>query len=43
MGYDEYLIDACLQKSGGKSVDQCLNWIMDNQHRIKKPSSRPIA
>lgn len=43
MGYEEYLIDACIENGVGRSVDQCLNWIMDNQHKIKKPSSRPIA
>lgn len=43
MGYDEYLIDACIQSmSGYKTAENCLNWIENNMHKIKPPS-KPVA
>lgn len=43
MGYDEYLIDACIQSmSGYKTAENCLNWIEKNMHKIKPPS-KPVA
>lgn len=39
MGYDDYLIEACLQQINEyKTVESCINWIENNMHKIKPPT-----
>ena len=40
MGYEEYLIDACIENGINRSVDQAINWLSDNSHKIKIPSKK---
>ena len=44
MGYEEYMIDACLQNiRDHKSAENCLNWIENNLHRIPAPQKLVAA